>query len=389
MGAGVLSLVSRAAVAPLAAIGLLAVPACSSGVADPVDPPAASSPSSPSAQTNAGPGAAGSGAAAGPSAGSTTPRVVDVAKVQSAPPEDGYPSSLYVEGDVKVTARRTGVIEKVLVDRGWKVKAGQELALLESDVVSRELEMAEQEARLAQSEYDQMRALHQQKVVSPQDFLRAEIERDRTVSAVALQKAWLERCTVRAPFDGTVVERWAVAGQRVEEDDGTPLFRIVAKQPLRARADVPEDRLDGIRNGSSASVDVEGSTAAARVVFVGPAVDPASGTAPVIVELAEEKEGFMLGNSVHVHLGGKGSDQRGVVQIPLTALPAGTVRPGMEASVLVVAEGKASSRRVWVLGSRGSSAMVRGAIAIDDRVIVGAPAGIADGSPVRPRGDAP
>jgi membrane fusion protein (multidrug efflux system) len=380
MGDTDLSCAIRAAFAPVIALCLLAITACSSGVADPADPPAAPSPSS------SAPGAVGSS-----SSGSTSPRVVDVARAESAPAEDLYPSSLYVEGDVKVTARRTGVIEKVLVDRGLKVKAGQELALLESDVVSRELEMAEQEARLALSEYDQMRALHQQKVVSPQDYLRAEIERDRTASAVALQRAWLERCTVRAPFDGTVVERWAVAGQRVEEDDGTPLFRIVARQPLRARADVPENRLDGIRNNAPATVvgDVQGSTAPARVVFVGPAVDPASGTAPVIVELTEEKAGFKLGNTVRVRLGAGESDRGGVVRIPLSALPGGTARPGAETSVMVVADGRASARRVRVVGSRAGSAMVRGAIAAEDRVILGAPVGIEDGSPVRVRGDGP
>src|SRR5262245_29257759 len=56
------------------------------------------------------------------------PRAVRVAHPDPAAPDPGYPSSLYVERDVTVTARRTGVIEAVLVDRGSRVAAGQPLA---------------------------------------------------------------------------------------------------------------------------------------------------------------------------------------------------------------------------------------------------------------------
>ncbi len=137
------------------------------------------------------------------------------------------------------------------------------------------------------AEYERLRPLHDQAIVSPQEFLHAEIARDQALSRRDLAAATLDRCTVRAPFPGVIVERWATPGQRVQEDDGTPLFRLLGSEALRARLHVPEERLRGIRIGSGASVEVAGRGAPlpARVVFVSPAIDAASGTAQVIVQL--------------------------------------------------------------------------------------------------------
>ena len=52
---------------------------------------------------------------------------------------DAVMSHLYVERDVQVTARRSGLIERVLVDRGQRVRQGQGLAVLETDLAAAEV----------------------------------------------------------------------------------------------------------------------------------------------------------------------------------------------------------------------------------------------------------
>jgi RND family efflux transporter MFP subunit len=220
---------------------------------------------------------------------------------------DSYPSNLYVERDVKLAARTSGVIHKVLVDRGAAVKAGQPLAMLETDVPAQEVEVAEQELRLARADYDRMHPLIDSKVVSPQEYQHAEVTKDVAASQLALAKARLDLYTIYAPFDGVVVERWAVVGERVQVDDDTPLFRVASREALRARIDVPEERALGIATGGRARVDVAGAESLeAKVVFVGPARDAASGTVPVIVELSRPSSAAVLGASATIHLEGGG-----------------------------------------------------------------------------------
>jgi len=296
-----------------------------------------------------------------------------------------YPSSLYVESDVTLAARASGVIEQVLADRGQTVEKGQPLAVLETDLAGKELEIAEQTARLAVAEYDRLRPLNDQAIVSPQEFLEAEIARDQAISRRDLARATLDRCKVRAPFTGVIVERWATPGQRVQEDDGTPLFRLVGSEPLRARLHVPEERLGAIRIGSGATVRIAGRAAAlpGRVVFVSPAIDPASGTAQIIVQL-DGSDGLRPGAEAHVTLDTR-SAAGGSLRLPREALRPGTVGAERDGgtSVMIVVDGRASPRAVRVVGSDGAAVLVTGPITTEDLVIVGGD--VAAGDRVAPR----
>lgn len=314
------------------------------------------------------------------------PKVVRVARPEPASVDNGYPSSLYVEDDVIVTARTSGLIEQVLFDRGDTVRAGEALAVLETDLATREVEIAEQDVRLAEAEHDRVRSLHDQKVVSPHEFLEAEIGRDQAISRLEWAKAQLERCTVRAPFDGVVVERWAVAGQRVQEEDGEPLFRVVARDPLRARVDLPEEKVASLRAGAGAAVEcLDGDTPhPARVVFVSPAINAASGTVPVIVQMAGRIGHMKLGSSVRVRFDRDEAAGRSHVSIPLAALPGATARSDTLATVMIVAGGRAAARRVRVVESRGGSVTVEGPLTPADQVILGAGGDIREGDPVTP-----
>lgn len=327
----------------------------------------------------------------GGDAGPQSPVTVEVSRPEPAAAAGGLPSSLYLENDVKVTARADGIIERVLVDRGQTVKAGQALAVLETDIAMRDLEIAEQDLRLALADYERARPLNEQRLVSPQEFQRAEIARDRAESRVGLARARFERCTVRAPFEGLIVERWAVLGGRVREEDSVPLFRIVSREPLRARVNVPEVLLSKLTIGAKARIDLAGGAGRypARVVFVSPAVDPGSGTAPVIVETAAAPAVLKPGTSVTVSFDGLVSEGSPSLLVPREAVVSGSAIAGGQARLLVAKAGRAVARRVRILETRGGSVLVVGELAPEDDVIVGAGAGLREGEPVaigsRPR----
>src|SRR5262245_21253428 len=293
--------------AGLIVLGLFAATGCGTDVASPTQPRAAESPSPAAAPTPDRRAEARTAdiRAADTAGAARSPEVAHPVAVASA--ADSYPSNLYVERDVKVAARTSGVIHKIFVDRGQSVRSGQPLAVLETDVPAQEVEVAKQELRLTQADFDRIHPLVGSKVVSPQEGEHAEVAKDVAASRLALAKARLDLYTIYAPFDGVVVERWAVMGQRVQVDDDTPLFRVASREALRARIDVPEDRALGIAPGGRARVDVAGAESLeAKVVFVGPARDAASGTVPVIVELSRPSSAAVLGASATVHLEGGG-----------------------------------------------------------------------------------
>ena len=121
---------------------------------------------------------------------------------------------------------------------------------------------------------------------------------------------------------------------------GDTLFRITAAGPLLAQVRVPEAAAAGIRIGSPAKVvGPTGTTADARVVRASPAIDAASGTREVVVELASGSR-LLPGASVSVRLG---AERRRVLAIPREAI-------AEEGYVLVSEHGRTALRAV-TLGS--------------------------------------
>jgi multidrug efflux pump subunit AcrA (membrane-fusion protein) len=97
-----------------------------------------------------------------------------------------------------------------------------------------------------------------------------------------------EKSFIRAPFSGVVGERYVKLGQRVVEDENMALFRITAMEPLLARIFVPEDKLGIFKTGARSEFvpsTEPGRRYAARVKWISSTIDPASGTAPALVEL--------------------------------------------------------------------------------------------------------
>ncbi len=198
-----------------------------------------------------------------------------------------------------------GVLESIRAERGDMVRKGQALALLRSDVERASAEVARSRAAseadlraaqanrdlarqkltraedlvarnfLAQQALDQARADYQvaeQKLMQTRDQLRV------WGREVGVAEAQVGLRTLRAPFEGVVVERYLSAGERVEEK---PVFKLARIDTLRVEVIVPAARFGTIRVGELASVKPDlpnAAPVAASVALVDRVVDAASNT---------------------------------------------------------------------------------------------------------------
>jgi membrane fusion protein, heavy metal efflux system len=198
-----------------------------------------------------------------------------------------------------------GVIEVMLVERGDRVRKGQPIARLRSVVERAVLEVA---ARKAEAEADakgaeanlefarqrerRAQGLYAQKFISAQalDQARAEASiaeqrlaqarEQQRVSAreLELAQAQLAQRNIQSPFDGVIVERYAAAGERVEEK---PLYKVASINPLRIEVVVPAAWYGKVSRGAEVRITPElpdAQTVSARVVLVDRVIDAASNT---------------------------------------------------------------------------------------------------------------
>jgi HlyD family secretion protein len=184
-----------------------------------------------------------------------------------------------------------GKVERVLVEPGQWVQAGQPLAVIERSVQTQELasltaniEVARADARLAQQDLDRARALLPNGFVSKADIDRKTASRDAAAARVNVAVAQLNqsrarvgRLDVRAPAAGLVLTRSVEPGQIVSGGSGV-LFRIAQGGEMELQAKLSEADLAGLRAGARAIVTPVGAdrTFDGTVWQISPVVDPQS-----------------------------------------------------------------------------------------------------------------
>jgi HlyD family secretion protein len=251
-----------------------------------------------------------------------------------------------VEGGViRLAAQRDGVVQKVFVEEGQRVRAGDPLAQLDD-------QSARLAARLARAEWEQV-----QRAVAPIAVRLAAAERelrrveplaadntvprqtlDEAVDRVRLLRAELAQAqaavatsaskvesveheialrVVRAPLDGTIVRRQARPGDGVSTLNVTPLFLFAPDAPRIVRAEVEERFLRMMAPGQAAEVVLEADDTRrypAKVVRLGqvvgartPSDDPAERQDNRVVEcvLSVDAPDVLIGQRVIVRFEGK------------------------------------------------------------------------------------
>ncbi len=180
-----------------------------------------------------------------------------------------------------VGSQVVGLVEQLHADRGDRVRAGQTLLALRADVeratvgvaerraaVDADVRAAEASLALALQKVKRAEALLAQGFVSEQALELARAEHElaaQKLNQVASQRdiwsherrvaeAQLALRTVKSPFDGVVVERFANPGERVEE---RPVLRIASIDPLRVELMVPTAQYGRVKVGDRLTVQPE------------------------------------------------------------------------------------------------------------------------------------
>jgi membrane fusion protein, multidrug efflux system len=203
-----------------------------------------------------------------------------------------------------VKSEVTGVVTEVYVTEWVPVKRGDRLARLDSRETEAGIETlraAEAQAKVgqnrAQREYERAQQLKQYGLITPQasDDAKTAVEAaDAAMTAARAQikaaETRLSKLLITAPMDGVVALRGVSVGDRVENMGGNAsMFRIVDNRVLDLTVSVPSSRLSSVRVGQTldfSSETLPGRTFSGKVMFINPAIDAASRSAKVVVQVA-------------------------------------------------------------------------------------------------------
>ncbi|GAF60862.1 LOW QUALITY PROTEIN: RND efflux system, membrane fusion protein CmeA [Psychrobacter sp. JCM 18903] len=224
------------------------------------------------------------------SATSTEQAVLSVETV--SPSQDDIGNTLSSDGTIdakdtaNVSAKVNGVaIERILVEEGDRVKAGQVLAIFDTDameqqVLQAEADVAEAEATLANASADAARVLP---LIDIDAISKQEADRYRTAklqaqaalqaskARLSTQRLSVDNATVVAPVSGVISEKMAEVGMVA---GGEPLFTIIKGGILEWRADIDPKLVGEVSVGTPVRVSLpDGDTVMGKVSRIAPTAD--------------------------------------------------------------------------------------------------------------------
>ncbi len=228
------------------------------------------------------------------------------------------------EAELKTTVN--GRLQDVSVTLGQKVKKGDVVAKIDARVQTARVDLAKVVAEATGGEIRsskvmeqatsrlelirkarergaaqvwEVEAAEQALAVAEADLLLATEDRIRKEAELALETATLDEFSLRAPFDGTILDVLAEEGEVVQTE--TTVIVIGQLVSLEGTAFFPVDWVQDLEPGAELAADAEtGGRFPIRVTAIDPRIDPASATVRMVFEVANTDGDLRAGTRMSI-----------------------------------------------------------------------------------------
>ena len=121
--------------------------------------------------------------------------------------------------NIEIRAQEKGFLQNIFVDEGQFVKAGQVMFRIMPKIYEAELQKAVAEAKAAEIEWQNAKALADKNIVSKSEQSMAMAKLEQAKAEVAMAKLHLSFTEIRAPFDGTIDRIPKKIGSLIDEGE--------------------------------------------------------------------------------------------------------------------------------------------------------------------------
>jgi RND family efflux transporter MFP subunit len=329
----------------------------------------------------------------------TATATVATIKPQHGPADEQLvlPGTVQAFYEAPIYARTSGYLKIWYADIGARVARGQVLAEIDTPEVDQQLRQAQADLRTSQANYELAKSTNERwqgllatESVSKQDADQKASDETARKAALASAEANVARLRdlesfkrVVAPFDGVVTARNTDIGALISagQNSGAALFRMADTRKLRVYVQVPQPYASATNPGVQAQLKFSEHPDKAyptQVVRTAQALDPASRTLQVELQVDNSKGELFPGSYAEVHFKLAGSVES--LRLPINAL----LFRAAGLQVAVVGTDHTVHLRSIVAGRDfGRSIEVLSGLAPDDQVVLNPPDSIGEGTTVR------
>jgi RND family efflux transporter MFP subunit len=284
--------------------------------------------------------------------------------------------SLGAKDEIPLAFKIGGVVARVAVDEGARVRAGQPLAELDLREIDAMVSKATAGAEKARRDVARIERLYHDSVATLAQWQDAQTARDAAEADLRAARVNREFAVIVAPGDGVVLRRVVNAGAQVSSGAQVLLFGSAGRGNV-LRAGLADRDAVRVHEGDAAVVTFDafaGREFSGRVRQVGAAADPRTGTYAVEVAVngADALPSGLVGRvRITVRTTSGAANAPGVAAIPAEALVEGAGDRGVVFAL--DAPGRRALRRdVGLVGVDGDRVLVRGLDGVTRVITAGA-----------------
>ena len=198
------------------------------------------------------------------------------------------------KNEMRLSFKTGGLIEKIMVEEGYEVEAGQVLATLDLEEINAQQKRAASNFKNAAADLERFNKLYAASLVSLQIKQSAQSANDSAAAELQIANFNKKLSVIRAPADGRVLKRYVESSELIQA--GQPVFLLASrKQGSVVRVGLIDQDIVKVAIGDVASIALDaypGREFSGRVSEV--ALGTNSGAGTFEVEILIDDQGFTL-----------------------------------------------------------------------------------------------
>lgn len=279
---------------------------------------------------------------------------------------------------VTVSSEVSGRIEHIPMEEGDKVKVGDLLVKLNTDLILPDFESAKAQVERDQIEFDRMTNLSKENAATQRDL-------DNATSQLAISKARLEgisarleRTSILAPINGVLNDLIVEEGEYV--DPGNPVAQIVDTDTVKVVVEIPERDVAFFSVGDKSEIYTNtkdpNEFLTGTITFISELADPKTRTTRTEITLNNKQQLLRSGQIVNVHLTRR--IIKNAILIPLLA-----VIPMEDGKAVYVVNSSQAERHEVILDIiKGDQVRIKSGLEPGDKLIIAGHRFVAPGQKV-------
>ena len=187
---------------------------------------------------------------------------------------------------VVVSIEANGMIERVAIEKGDRVKKNTILAEIQDNLLQAEALEAEAALKISQLNLTNQKTLFDQQAASESAYLATQYNHDIAKARLTHVQSRLSKTIIKAPISGVIDNRVMEEGELAIA--GTPFVEIVDITRVKIQAGVPEQHLRYVQKGTEAILKFPAYPdlmSEGRVTYMGTTLNPDNRTVSIEIEI--------------------------------------------------------------------------------------------------------